>query len=99
MRAERIAAKGEYMKQEKKFDFSKARRVTPQETATFRKAIEETFHVQRPLRGRPPKGQDKYRDVHIRLHPKALSWVRAQAKHRGIGYQTLINELLLNHAA
>lgn len=87
------------MKKEKEFDFSKARRVTPQETAAFRKAIEETFHVKRPVRGRPPKGSDKYREVHIRLHPKALRWVRAQAKHRGIGYQTLINEVLLHRAA
>jgi len=87
------------MKKEKEFDFSKARRVTPQETAFFRKAIEETFHVKRPARGRPPKGADKYKDVHIRLHPKALLWARAQAKHRGIGYQTVINELILHQAA
>ena len=87
------------MKKEKEFDFSRARRVTPQETAAFRKAIAETFHVKRPSRGRPPKGLDKYRDVHIRLHPKALRWARAQAKQRGIGYQTVINDLLLHHAA
>jgi uncharacterized protein (DUF4415 family) len=87
------------MRKEKEFDFSKARRVTPSETAVFRKAIEKTFDLKRPVRGRPPKGVDKYRDVHIRLHPKALSWARSRAKERGIGYQTLINELLLHHAA
>ena len=85
-------------KEEKEFDFSRARRVTPRETASFRKAIEETFNIKRSSRGRPPKGADKYQDVHIRLHPKALRWARAQAKHRGIGYQTVINEVLLHRA-
>ncbi len=87
------------MKKAKEFDFSKARRVKTEETLAFKKAIEKTFHVKRPSRGRPPKGLDKYRDVHIRLHPKALEWAHAQAKHRGIGYQTFINELLLHRAA
>jgi uncharacterized protein (DUF4415 family) len=87
------------MKREKEFDFAKARRVTPKETAAFHKAIENSFHVKLAPRGRPPKGAEKYLEVHIRLHPKALKWARTQAKHRGIGYQTLINELLLRHAA
>ncbi len=86
------------MKKVKEFDFSKARRVTPRETTAYKKAIEATFHVKRPSRGRPPKGADKYRDVHIRLHPKALEWAHAQAKQRGIGYQTLINEVLMQRA-
>jgi predicted DNA binding CopG/RHH family protein len=86
------------MKNAREFDFSKARRVTPKETLAFKKAIENTFQVKRPSRGRPPKGLDKYRDVHIRLHPKALEWAHAQAKHLGIGYQTFINQLLLHRA-
>ncbi|MBI4056021.1 MAG: BrnA antitoxin family protein [Elusimicrobia bacterium] len=86
------------MKKVREFNFSKARRVTPAETSKFRKAIEKTFHVKRAHRGRPPKGRDKYREIYIRLHPKALEWARAQAKRRGIGYQTFINETLLHHA-
>lgn len=82
----------------KEFNFAKARRVTPRETLAFRKAIEDTFHIKRPARGRPPKGAAKYRDVHIRLHPMALEWAHAQAKDRGIGYQTFINEVLLRRA-
>lgn len=81
------------------FNLSKLRRVTPEETEMFRKAIENTFHIKLPVRGRPPKGPEKYREIHIRLHPKALQWARAQAKKRGIGYQTVINETLLHHAA
>ena len=87
------------MKKTREFDFSRARRVAPEETAMFKKAIEETFHLKRPARGRPPKGRDKYRDVHIRLHPKALEWARSQAKLRGIGYQTIINQTLMRHVA
>lgn len=87
------------MKKVKEFDFSKARRVTLQETLVFKKAIERTLHVKRPVRGRPPKGLTKYRDVHIRIHPVALAWAHTQAKQRGIGYQTLINEILMQRAA
>jgi hypothetical protein len=87
------------MKKVKEFDFSRARRVSPQETKIFRKAIEKTFGIKRPLRGRPPKGTHKYRDIHIKLHPKALKWAQVQASKRGIGYQTIINELLLKQAA
>lgn len=77
------------------FPFEKARRITAAERKTFRKAYERTFGEKPPRRGRPPKGPDKYRDVHIKLHPKALEWARSQAKHRGIGYQTVINQILL----
>lgn len=86
------------MSKPRDFDFSRARRAAPAETEEFRKAIERTFHVKRPRRGRPPKGPDKYREISIRLHPKALEWARAQAKRRGIGYQTVINETLLRQA-
>jgi predicted DNA binding CopG/RHH family protein len=32
----------------------------------------------------------------MRLHPQALEWAKAEAKRRGIGYQSLINEILLD---
>lgn len=86
------------MKKAKEFDLAKARRVTPQETKAFKGAIERTLEVKRPARGRPPKGPAKYKDVHIRLHPAALAWAHAEARHRGIGYQTFINEVLLHGA-
>ena len=82
----------------KGFDFTRARRVTPEETEAFRKAIENTFRIKRPRRGRPPKGDDKYRMISIRLHPKALEWAQTQARRRGIGYQTVINETLMARA-
>jgi len=76
------------------------RRVTPEEHARFRQAYINTFGKEPPMRGRPAKAPHlKYRDIHLKLHPKALAWARMQAKRRGIGYQTLINEILLRHAA
>jgi uncharacterized protein (DUF4415 family) len=86
------------MKLTDSFPFERARKATPEENALFRKAYENTFGEPPPKRGRPPKGATKYRDVHIKLHPKALEWARAKAKSRGIGYQTLINEILLRQA-
>jgi len=48
-------------------------------------------------RGRPPKREeDKYRSTHIFFHPKIIDWARAEAEKRGIGYQSVINEVLLD---
>jgi uncharacterized protein (DUF4415 family) len=80
------------------FPFERARRVTPAETKMFRRAYFNTFGRWPPRRGRPPKGPKKYVSVQIRLHPEAVKWARTQARKRGIGYQTLINETLLTFA-
>jgi len=87
------------MKKIREFDFSKARRVTPVETEMFRRAYENTFGMKPPPRGRPPKGIEKYQDVHIKLDPRILLWAKQQAKKQGIGYQTFLNEFLLKQAA
>jgi len=86
------------MKKAKEFDFTKARRITAEERRAYRQAYENTFGRKMPARGRPPKGADKYQAINIRLHPKALRWAREQARRRGIGYQTVINETLLSRA-
>lgn len=74
-------------------DFKRARRVTPEEHKRFHKAV-QSFRS----RGRPKKVSGKYRPVTIRLHPNILQWARAEAKRRGLGYQTVINQTLLAHA-
>lgn len=77
-----------------------ARHATPKETEKYRRAIENTLGAPRPPRmGRPPKGEDKYRPVFIRLHPSVLAWAKSEAKRRSMGYQTIINEALLHRAA
>ena len=77
------------------------RRATPEETESYRRAIENTLGVPRPPRmGRPPKRpEEKYRPVYMKLHPRVLNWARTLARKRGTGYQTVINETLLRHAA
>jgi uncharacterized protein (DUF4415 family) len=81
-------------------DFKRARRVTPEEHMAFHRAVEAKLGVKLAPRGRPPKHPGhKHRPVSIRLHPKAIAWAKAEAKRRGIGYQTVINETLLHHAA
>ena len=46
--------------------------------------------------GRKPKQEGTlYVPISMRLHPKAFEWAKAEAQKRGIGYQSLINEILL----
>ena len=87
------------MRRTREFPFDAARRVTAKEVETARQAIEEKLGQPRPHRGRPPKGSDKYRAVSIRLNPKVLAWAKKEAKRRGVGYQTVINEALLRACA
>jgi len=87
------------MSRAKTFPFEKARRVTARETEAARKAIAKKLGTKRPRRGRPPKGSAKYRAVSIRLSPEALTWAKKEAKRRGIGYQTVINDTLLKASA
>ena len=78
------------------FPFERARRVTPREVEAARKAIEAKLRTKRPRRWRPPKRvTEKYRPVSIRLHPKVIDWAKKEARRRGVGYQTVINEVLL----
>lgn len=83
------------MTKAREFPFERARRVTPREVEAARLAIEDKLGSERPRRGRPPKGSEKYAPVSIRLHPRVLAWAKRQGKKRGIGYQSIINEALL----
>jgi uncharacterized protein (DUF4415 family) len=75
-------------------DFRRARRVTPAEVEAGRRAIEAKLGVVRPRRGRPFLGALKARDIHLRIPPGILERLRTKAEKRGIGYQTLINQIL-----
>lgn len=87
------------MKNSKNFPFEKARRVSAEEVESARKAIEAKIGKKRVSRGRPTKAtQDKFVPTSIRLHPKILQWAKREAKKRGVGYQTVINEFLLAKA-
>jgi len=49
--------------------------------------------------GRPLLGTGVRRLIAIRLDPQVLEAVRREAKRRGLGYQSLINNLLAEHVA
>jgi len=84
------------MSQESEVPFERARRVTSEESQEFRAAIADQFEIKLKKRGRPTKEEEeKYEPISIRLHPKILAWAKEEAKKRGIGYQTVINEVLL----
>ncbi|MBP7844387.1 MAG: BrnA antitoxin family protein [Proteobacteria bacterium] len=88
------------MKSSKDFPFKKSRRISSKEVTSARKAIENKTGKKRKSRGRPAKsGEDKFVPTSIRLHPKILLWAKREAKKRGCGYQTVINEILLEKAA
>jgi hypothetical protein len=87
------------MKSSRDFPFDRARRVTNREVELARAAIERHTGLPRPPRGRPPKpATEKYRATSIRLHPKAIAWARREARKRKVGYQTIINQVLLEKA-
>ncbi len=48
--------------------------------------------------GRPPIGDEARQLIAIRVDPRVLATFRREAKRRGVGYQTLINEVLAKHA-
>jgi uncharacterized protein (DUF4415 family) len=84
-------------------DWKKMRHVTPLEVEEARKALEKKYGKKIPPRpsrfgGRPPKGLLKYKHVSIRLDPVALAWAREQGERGKIGYQTVINQVLLSVA-
>lgn len=88
------------MKKQKEFPFERARKITSQEVKSYKKAIEDKLGVKRPKRGRPAKSaHTKFEPISIRIHPAALAWAKKEAKKRGVGYQTIINEILLEEAA
>lgn len=88
------------MRRLREFPFEKSRRIRAREIEENRAAIAAKLGTNRPFRGRPPKSpKEKYQAVAIRLHPKVLEWARVEAKKRGLGYQTLINQMLLKLAA
>jgi len=48
----------------------------------------------------PPKSKrEKFIPISIRLHPRALDWLKKEAKKRDVPYQSIINEMLLKFAA
>jgi uncharacterized protein (DUF4415 family) len=47
--------------------------------------------------GRPPLGKHPRKLIAIRLDSDVLEQLRREARRRGLGYQTLIHEVLAEH--
>ena len=74
-----------------------ARRTTPK--IDFGDIPEASTTQLRAMRrvGRPPLGDTARQLIAIRLDAKVLARFRKEARRRGVGYQTLINEVLAEH--
>lgn len=81
-------------------DFRKARHATLKEVEEGRKAIEAKLGIQRPPRvGRPNKYPGvKLQAVHLKFHPKIVGWAKRRARSCHVGYQTFLNDFLLEQA-
>jgi predicted DNA binding CopG/RHH family protein len=72
----------------------RGRRVTPAEHEKYSQALDEKYGIDRPRVGRPSLGALKARDIHLRIPPGILERLRTKAAKLGIGYQTLIKQIL-----
>ena len=74
------------------FDLSKAKKID-------KKRREKLIEAAEVKLGRPLKSEEeKYKPISIKLHPEVYSWAIEKAEKEGVGYQTLINESLLDLA-
>lgn len=74
------------------FDLLKAKKMPKSRREKLLKAAEVKL-------GRPLKPiEEKHKPISIKLHPEVYKWAQKEAKKTGQGYQTVINETLLDIA-
>ena len=78
----------------------KGRRTSPRRRIDFSDIPEASDEQLRAMRrvGRPPLGGAPRQLIAIRVDPDVLERFRKEARRRRVGYQTLINEVLAEHA-
>jgi uncharacterized protein (DUF4415 family) len=78
----------------------KGRRTAPTRRIDFSDIPEASDEQLRGMRrvGRPPLGGAARQLIAIRVDPDVLEHFRKEARRRKVGYQTLINEVLAEHA-
>src|SRR5438874_4215398 len=84
-RAARAAKSARPTRRRRGIDFSEIRETSPVQLRAMRRV------------GRPPLGAEPRRLIAIRIDPQVLDAVRREAKRRGLGYHSLINNLLAKH--
>ncbi len=85
VRGSRAASKGR--RTVRPIDFSDIPELTPAQLASMKRV------------GRPPLGDAARQLIAIRVDAGVLEQFRKEARRRGIGYQTLMHEVLAKHAA
>jgi uncharacterized protein (DUF4415 family) len=83
--AVRARRSGRPLRRRHRIDFSDIPEASPAQLRAMRRV------------GRPPLGAKARRLIAIRIDPQVLGAVRREAKRRGLGYQSLINNLLARH--
>lgn len=84
------------MPKRKEFSIESDQRNTSQKVVDGEKDAQRQLSDYIYKTGRRPKTEkEKYKPVSIRLHPVVLEWAKAEAERRGVGYQSVINETLL----
>lgn len=88
-------------RKDEEFPFDRSRKLTRSELANAHAAVERKLGKKIPKRGRPPMAEeDRAKAISIRLHPRVIEWAKKEAKKRGgrVGYQTVINDALIDRA-
>jgi predicted DNA binding CopG/RHH family protein len=82
------------------FPFANARRISESEVIAAEQAIKQQFGINLTQRKTSIKNEtENYQSISIQLHPKIITWAKAEAEKKGVEYQTIINEVLLNAIA
>lgn len=88
------------MPNQTEFPFANARRISKSEVIAAEKAITEQFGINVTQCKTLIKNEiENYQSISIQLHPKIISWAKAEAEKKGVEYQVIINEVLLNAIA
>ncbi|MFN9017419.1 MAG: AT hook motif protein [Pseudanabaena sp.] len=85
------------MPNQTEFPFANARRISESEVISAEKAIKQQFGINLTHRKSSLKNEiENYQSISIQLHPKIIIWAKAEAEKKGVEYQVIINEVLLN---
>ena len=88
------------MPNQTEFPFANARRISESEIIAAEQAITQQFGINVTQRKTLSKNEiENYQSISIQLHPKIISWAKAEAEKKGVEYQVIINEVLLNAIA
>jgi predicted DNA binding CopG/RHH family protein len=88
------------MPNQTEFPFANARKISDVEVIAAEQAIKQQFGISPIQHNASIKNEtENYQSISIQLHPKIITWAKAEAEKKGVEYQAIINEVLLNAIA